>query len=164
MFSMFSLRRPNILPCGDLGVQKGLLRWVLASHSPEEAAKVRIAPHRLPGNADEEAAAEAAGSLSKEFQSETQPQADNLVASTISEEVVTSLIPAPSNSMNPPATPAKKSAGKGSRSPTKAPPPSPFSSAVFTKRTGDEGTSPVPLPTGLNVPTLKARLGGKKTK
>jgi DNA-3-methyladenine glycosylase II len=32
MFLMFSLRRPDILPVGDLGVQKGLLRWILAAH------------------------------------------------------------------------------------------------------------------------------------
>jgi len=33
MFLMFSLRRPDVLPVGDLGVQKGLLRWALAAHS-----------------------------------------------------------------------------------------------------------------------------------
>jgi DNA-3-methyladenine glycosylase II len=27
MFSIFTLRRPNILPHGDLGIQKGLVRW-----------------------------------------------------------------------------------------------------------------------------------------
>lgn len=32
MFLMFSLRRPDVLPVGDLGVQKGLLRWILAAH------------------------------------------------------------------------------------------------------------------------------------
>lgn len=32
MFLMFSLRRPDVLPVGDLGVQKGLLRWALAAH------------------------------------------------------------------------------------------------------------------------------------
>lgn len=32
MFLIFTLRRPDVLPVGDLGVQKGLLRWVLAAH------------------------------------------------------------------------------------------------------------------------------------
>ena len=32
MFLMFTLRRPDILPVGDLGVQKGLLKWVLAAY------------------------------------------------------------------------------------------------------------------------------------
>lgn len=32
MFLMFTLRRPDVLPVGDLGVQKGLMKWVLAPH------------------------------------------------------------------------------------------------------------------------------------
>lgn len=32
MFLIFSLRRPDILPVGDLGVQKGLLKWVLSAY------------------------------------------------------------------------------------------------------------------------------------
>ncbi|OCF41889.1 hypothetical protein I317_04299 [Kwoniella heveanensis CBS 569] len=32
MFLMFSLRRPDVLAVGDLGVQKGLLRWFLSAH------------------------------------------------------------------------------------------------------------------------------------
>ncbi|KAI0277432.1 hypothetical protein BGY98DRAFT_1079430 [Russula aff. rugulosa BPL654] len=35
MFAIFSLRRPDILPVGDLGVQRGLLRWELSLHQPE---------------------------------------------------------------------------------------------------------------------------------
>ena len=27
MFMIFTLRRPDVLPCGDLGIQKGLVRW-----------------------------------------------------------------------------------------------------------------------------------------
>lgn len=30
---MFTLRRPDILPVGDLGVQKGLMKWVLAAYA-----------------------------------------------------------------------------------------------------------------------------------
>ncbi|KIL66179.1 hypothetical protein M378DRAFT_124113 [Amanita muscaria Koide BX008] len=33
MFSIFSMRRPDILPVGDLGVQRGILRWFLEPHS-----------------------------------------------------------------------------------------------------------------------------------
>lgn len=39
MFLMFSLRRPDVLPVGDLGVQKGLLRWALAAHGALPASK-----------------------------------------------------------------------------------------------------------------------------
>ena len=42
MFLMFSLRRPDVLPVGDLGVQKGLLRWFLAAHgSLPESTKAK---------------------------------------------------------------------------------------------------------------------------
>ena len=33
MFAIFSLRRPNILPVGDLGVQRGILRWFISQHT-----------------------------------------------------------------------------------------------------------------------------------
>ena len=39
---IFSLRRPDVLAVGDLGVQKGLVRWALAAHSalpPTKKAK-----------------------------------------------------------------------------------------------------------------------------
>ncbi|KAJ7072330.1 DNA glycosylase [Mycena amicta] len=39
MFAIFSLRRPDILPVGDLGVQRGLVRWVLSQHDPTYAFK-----------------------------------------------------------------------------------------------------------------------------
>ncbi|KAK2463288.1 hypothetical protein APHAL10511_004943 [Amanita phalloides] len=35
MFSIFSMRRPDILPLGDLGVQRGLLKWYLSLHKPD---------------------------------------------------------------------------------------------------------------------------------
>jgi DNA-3-methyladenine glycosylase II len=34
MFLMFTLRRPDIMPVGDLGVQKGLLKWIVAAYEP----------------------------------------------------------------------------------------------------------------------------------
>lgn len=53
---MFSLRRPDILPVGDLGVQRGLLRWFLALHSP--AHPFGLAPEKLPkDDAEQETAA-----------------------------------------------------------------------------------------------------------
>lgn len=36
MFLMFTLRRPDILPVGDLGVQKGMMKWVLAAYDKNE--------------------------------------------------------------------------------------------------------------------------------
>ena len=41
MFAMFSLRRPNILPVGDLGVQRGILRWFISQHTnPQDEVKL----------------------------------------------------------------------------------------------------------------------------
>lgn len=38
MFSMFSMRRPDVLPVGDLGVQRGVVRWFLSWHDPRTSA------------------------------------------------------------------------------------------------------------------------------
>jgi DNA-3-methyladenine glycosylase II len=46
MFAIFSLRRPDILPVGDLGVQRGLLRWMLSLHQPEY--RIELSPKKLP--------------------------------------------------------------------------------------------------------------------
>ncbi|CAE6470663.1 unnamed protein product [Rhizoctonia solani] len=53
MFAIFSLRRPDILPVGDLGVQKGLLKWVLSSHEPDKYS-LRIDPKKLPKTNEDE--------------------------------------------------------------------------------------------------------------
>ncbi|TFY63150.1 hypothetical protein EVJ58_g3421 [Rhodofomes roseus] len=47
MFAMFSLRRPDILPVGDLGVQRGVLRWFLSLHAPT-THPLTISPEKLP--------------------------------------------------------------------------------------------------------------------
>lgn len=41
MFLIFSLRRPNILPYTDLGVQKGLLRFALTAHDAFPGSKTK---------------------------------------------------------------------------------------------------------------------------
>ncbi|KAH6913830.1 DNA glycosylase [Coprinopsis sp. MPI-PUGE-AT-0042] len=45
MFAIFSLHRPDILPVGDLGVQRGMARWFLALHSP--AHPYMISPEKV---------------------------------------------------------------------------------------------------------------------
>lgn len=164
MFQMFSLRyaskllasrrhtdernfrRPDILPCGDLGVQKGLLRWVLASHSAEAAKKVTIAPHRLPGAEDE----------GREDDSvNASPQKEVPVPE--GEEIATSVLPAPNNPSAPLATPRKKK-------PTAKKDVQPSTSYTMSRLTGDEDVEPIPLPDGLSISTVKSRLAGKKAK
>ncbi|TFY73663.1 hypothetical protein EWM64_g10350 [Hericium alpestre] len=46
MFAIFSLRRPDIMPFGDLGVQRGVLRWFLSLHHP--TYRIEISPQKLP--------------------------------------------------------------------------------------------------------------------
>ncbi|KZO90757.1 DNA glycosylase [Calocera viscosa TUFC12733] len=52
MFAMFSAHRPDIMPYGDLGVQRGLLRWVLASH--DSNYRIEVEPKKLPQPSVEE--------------------------------------------------------------------------------------------------------------
>ncbi|PPQ98612.1 hypothetical protein CVT24_003945 [Panaeolus cyanescens] len=47
MFAIFSLRRPDILPVGDLGVQRGVLRWMLSLHSNKHSYS--ISPEKVSG-------------------------------------------------------------------------------------------------------------------
>ena len=74
MFAIFSLRRPDILPvgtyrdevlgscqlrldlAGDLGVQRGLLRWILSLHQPEY--RIEISPKKLPDPSEDPRKAE----------------------------------------------------------------------------------------------------------
>ncbi|CAE6448344.1 unnamed protein product [Rhizoctonia solani] len=53
MFAMFTLRRPDILPVGDLGTQKGLLNWVISSHEPNKYS-VCVNPRKLPKTNEDE--------------------------------------------------------------------------------------------------------------
>ncbi|CAE6444606.1 unnamed protein product [Rhizoctonia solani] len=53
MFAIFSLRRPDILPVGDLGTQKGLLNWVISSHEPDKYP-LSINPRKLPKTNNDE--------------------------------------------------------------------------------------------------------------
>ncbi|KAF9531614.1 DNA glycosylase [Crepidotus variabilis] len=51
MFSIFSLRRPDILPVGDLGVQRGMLVWFLSRYS--SAHNFILSPEKI-GNKKKE--------------------------------------------------------------------------------------------------------------
>lgn len=57
MFLIFSLRRPNILPYTDLGVQKGLLRFALTAHGafPEAKDKFQLSKKRKDKEAKDKA-------------------------------------------------------------------------------------------------------------
>ena len=48
MFMIFTLRRPDVLPCGDLGVQKGLVRWLTQVNPSVHSRKLPETPSDKP--------------------------------------------------------------------------------------------------------------------
>jgi DNA-3-methyladenine glycosylase II len=165
MFAIFSLRRPDILPCGksyfihsslrtdvttgDLGVQRGLLRWFLSLHSPSHSFS--LSPEKIDQPAKDHSAS----------QNQSQSQDKDALPSFGSQN----------NSRQPegPATSADVSS---------VPPavddelqllamPTPFTPSInrTLNKVGKKKTkTPLPLPDGLTVVTMKSRLDGKKIK
>ncbi|OCH95080.1 DNA glycosylase [Obba rivulosa] len=154
MFAIFSLRRPDILPVGDLGVQRGVLRWFLALHDPSYL--VAISPKKLPkppsGEQEEETNSEAEESV----------PAPAGPARALSPDA-SSTLPAP----EVPSTPAK---GKGKRATDDEPAaamPTPFTPSINKTLNMYAGGAvnappPPPLPEGLTPGALRSRLDGKK--
>jgi DNA-3-methyladenine glycosylase II len=138
MFAIFSLRRPNILPVGDLGVQRGLLRWVISQHSgPNSPVKL-----------NKKSLAQAANDSSTPTEDFTPGQLMDASAN----------ITAAAGAMGPPETPKKKS--KRSTIDNEAPIPPPFTPSI--DRVLKAPMVPTPLPPGLTLTELRARLNGKK--
>ncbi|KAG9075101.1 hypothetical protein FS749_013267 [Ceratobasidium sp. UAMH 11750] len=176
---MFSLRRPDILAVGDLGLQRGLLQWVLSSHLPDQYP-LRLCPKKLPKSDDREA--ETGVGVSQASETQTTVGTDAGEASSV--------LPAPAI----PTTPCK-STGEGepelttpeagsslpARAPT-APPQTPPRNKPAAKKAGKgkgkvrekdqaptkvvslRATKAVPLPEGITVEMLKSRANGKKVK
>ncbi|KAH7339839.1 DNA glycosylase [Rhizoctonia solani] len=96
MFAMFSLRRPDILPVGDLGTQKGLLNWVISSHEPDKYS-LSINPRKLPKTNDDEPEKPEAAKA-------TEPGEDTSVLPAPG-EASTSTTKAPSSSKQPDSVP-----------------------------------------------------------
>ncbi|KAJ7783176.1 hypothetical protein B0H16DRAFT_1357722 [Mycena metata] len=135
MFALFSLRRPDILPVGDLGVQRGLVRWFLSQHAPAYSfsaspAKDKVASptkKKAKKNEEDDDALPVFGQSSEaaEESPQTPPPAEDGSA----------MIPLP-----PTFTPSIK--------------------RTLAKAAQDDGVQP--LPEGLTVAELKSRLDGKK--
>jgi DNA-3-methyladenine glycosylase II len=171
MFAMFSLRRPDILPVGDLGVQRGLLQWVLSSHLPDQYP-LRLSPKKLPKTDDAEA--ETGGGTVNAGETQTTVGASPGDSSSV--------LPAPAV----PTTPRKSqlepepSSGTGAPLPTKpattapkTPPRKPLTKKsakgkekeqAVTRTVPLRPTSAVPLPDGITLDMLKSRASGKKVK
>ncbi|KAJ6593897.1 DNA glycosylase [Mycena capillaripes] len=134
MFALFSLRRPDILPAGDLGVQRGVVRWVLSQHAPSysfgisPAKDKAVSPTKKKGKKKEEDDALPVfgqSSSTAEEPPRTPPPAEDASA----------MVPLP-----PTFTPSIK--------------------RTLAKAAQTNGVPP--LPDGLTVAELKSRLDGKK--
>ncbi|PCH43456.1 DNA glycosylase [Wolfiporia cocos MD-104 SS10] len=145
MFALFSLRRPDILPVGDLGVQRGVLRWHLALHSPT-AHPLSISPAKLP-------------------RAPTEEPEGGAEASTSRLEEARGVTPDASSVPPAPATPARGK-GKGRSRGTSGGGgvlPAPLTpSTAQTLSMHASGDPPPPLPAGLTAAGLAGRLDGKK--
>jgi DNA-3-methyladenine glycosylase II len=147
MFAIFSLRRPNILPVGDLGVQRGVLRWFISQHTnPQGEVK-----------------------LNKEDQIETKEE--KLEEESQLPPLDTDKVPQTPKKKGagaPPETPRKvqlepnvvdpgAEGGPGNRLPV------PFTPSIsrVLRPTRSEWQPPA-LPSGLSVGVMKSRLDGKK--
>ncbi|KAK7057193.1 DNA-3-methyladenine glycosidase [Favolaschia claudopus] len=139
MFAIFSLRRPDILPVGDLGVQRGLVRWFLAQHLPTYS--FTISPEKKPTPA----------STSKKTK---KAKEDDDTLPVFGE---TSSVATEGTVLEPPRTPPP--AEDAARIPL---PPTftPSIKRTLAKPALDHGVPP--LPDGLTVAELKSRLDGKK--
>ncbi|EPQ57693.1 hypothetical protein GLOTRDRAFT_38343 [Gloeophyllum trabeum ATCC 11539] len=137
----------NRIP-GDLGVQRGLIRWFLSLHNPSYT--IDISPQKLPKAPDEKEEEETGG------------PSDALTPSA-----PTAFPPVPAL----PETP-KKNRGRGKAKATESdddddlgPLPPPFTPSInrtLNARVPEEVRRVEPLPEGLTVAVLKSRLDGKK--
>lgn len=182
MFAIFSLRRPDILPVGgvtffgnspilpnslpgDLGVQRGLVRWFLSLHSPSH--NYSISPEKVGGQSttkkkattkkQKEKAAEASAPVKEDelpiFGSslvETEASTSELLDVSLPD--ISSVLPRTSEDGEP-----------GDNGMAAIPPAfTPSIKKTLDKPAVDAGSEPVPLPAGIDVGLLKSRLDGKK--
>ncbi|WWC70143.1 uncharacterized protein I206_104090 [Kwoniella pini CBS 10737] len=173
MFLMFSLRRPDVLAVGDLGVQKGLLRWALSAHDalPKKAsttpkkgrAKANVVKRPEEGKLDTQARELTPDRKGNPAFPPTPSTPSNIPAHTATlhtpdDTIPTAQIPPTPNSPAPAGEVAQVPAGT-------LPPPAP--EAMLSPLPDHPDWSPhtaVPLPEGLSVEILKSRLAGKKVK
>ncbi|KAK0461119.1 DNA glycosylase [Desarmillaria tabescens] len=145
MFAIFSLRRPNILPVGDLGVQRGVIRWFLSLHS--STYNYAISDKKDAGSSSK---------AKKKKNSKTEEENDKTTSVTDIERPLT-----PDVSSAPPG--GLPSTPKKTDTETPALPPA-FTPSInrTLHKVQDTSFVPEPLPEGLAVTALKARLDGKK--
>lgn len=152
MFAIFSLRRPNILPVGDLGIQRGMLRWFLSRHSSKHT--FTLSPHKLSGEKSNDDKAKWASSGTMGPPSTTPAPKQN-PGSQLTGDVE------PDNEVLPTVSESQSQTPVSINSiPTL---PEPFTPSI-DKTLEADAMNTEPLPEGLSVTDLKSRLERKKTK
>ncbi|RDB16738.1 DNA-3-methyladenine glycosylase 1 [Hypsizygus marmoreus] len=141
MFAIFSLRRPDILPVGDLGVQQK----VGGQLSPKKETAKAVTP---PADNDELPVFGAQnGTSNATIEAQDQDQNSTL---------------APDVSSVPPTTDLEDEESDGEEIASMPPAFTPSIRKTLNKSAVDPGSNPVPLPEGLSVAVLKSRLDSKK--
>ncbi|KAI0341982.1 DNA glycosylase [Trametopsis cervina] len=168
MFAMFSLRRPDILPVGDLGVQRGLLRWILSLHSPDH--NVALSPLKLPQSTaekpkkrkkseDDDDVLPVLGQTSKVAEENEEP--DNVGVSSIPPVPVITVTPVANSKGRKGKSKAKLDSDDESEDESDVL-PVPFTPSVNKILNKTSLTSNIPpLPAGLTVAELKRRVNAK---
>jgi len=181
MFAIFSLKRPDILPVGDLGVQRGLLRWVLSLHQPE--FRIDVSPKKLPdstvGSRKAKGSGKATPAKSKKL-AKNAPNSAEIKAEIDSDqegEPAADELPTLNGRLRrvptpPPIKSLIKSEGVSSSFPAGTttpgplgiplvPPPPLTPSVTQVLSRAPDAPPPPPLPAGLTVDSLSKRLNGK---
>ena len=153
MFAIFFLRRPNILPVGDLGVQRGLLRWFISQHTNPQgevkltkAKQVETKEEKL----EEESQLPPLDTV-KDNPSQGVPQTPKKRGGGVTFETPQK-VQIESNVVEP-----RAEGGASDRLPV---PFTPSISRVLQPTPSE--WKPPPLPSGLSVSMMKSRLDGKK--
>ncbi|KAL5524102.1 hypothetical protein ACEPAG_8275 [Sanghuangporus baumii] len=165
MFAIFSLRRPDIMPVGDLGVQRGIVRWFLSLHSPKHA--YTISPRKLP-TPQNDSNDVGEGNEKKDENPDTAIPELGKPARAVTPDAAP-FPPAPISST--PVTPVKRRKLTNSsmnpddvEDPEVPMPPPAFTPSINRTLNKILPTKyhPPPLPEGLSVKELQSRLEGKK--
>jgi DNA-3-methyladenine glycosylase II len=191
MFLIFTLRRPDVLPVGDLGVQKGLLRWVLAAHGalPPSVPKSPKTPKGKGKGKEDHTPSDYGGggvTLTPSASMATIPATPTPSASPLAATASFTTATPPWNLVTPtkltstpsfetplPSTPAPPALTPSASTllpapvPTPSKLPAPAPDSILTPPPGwdkDCAHRAAPLPDGLSVEMLRSRLAGKKAK
>lgn len=145
----------SISSLGDLGVQRGVLRWFLSLHSPQH--NYTISPKKLPKAPEDE------GDNTTSAPTETQTSDADTLPVVESAGTAIPASPPPDASSIPPAPMTPRKGGKDTgRSEDVPMMPVPFTPSVNRVLAGGSMNFKPPLPEGMTVAVLKSRHDAKK--